>query len=75
MTPNFIKPIPKYILTKIQKLDRKLWPEQKGLRMYSYLTSIRKELVKITVAIRNLYKKWYCKQVAAHGVRSNKCYV
>jgi hypothetical protein len=43
--------------------------------MYSYLTKIKKELVKITVAVRNRNKVWHCKQVAIHGVKSDKCWV
>jgi hypothetical protein len=51
-------------------------PEQKGAcRFYSYLTKIKSELVKVTVAAKSYYKQWHCKQVAAHGVKSNKCYV
>jgi hypothetical protein len=74
--PEFIRPVPKYILTKIRRLDMHLCPEQKGpSRMYSYLTKIQKELVKITVAVKNRKKKRYCKQVAAHGVNSELCWV
>lgn len=76
MLTNFsIRPIPKYMLVKIQKLDRKLSPEQKGIRMYSYLTTLKKQLVKVTVAVKNYKKKWYCKQVAVHGTKMNKCYI
>ena len=47
-----------------------------GLRFYSYLTTIQKELVKITVAIRNKNKKIrLIKQVAIHGVYSDECLV
>ncbi len=71
-----IKPIPKYIEKRIRTLDRKNCPEQKGLRFYSYLTTIKKELVKITVAMRNKGKKvQLMKQVAVHGVYSDKCLV
>jgi len=76
MNPECIKPIPKYIVTKIQRQDRRAWPEQKGqTRFYSYLTKIQKELVKITVAVKNHKERWYCKQVAVHGVKSDKCLV
>ena len=76
MKHELIKPIPQYILTKIRRLDKKRCPEQKGpIRMYSYLTKIRGELVEITVAVRNHRKQWYAKQVAAHGVKSDKCCV
>jgi len=71
-----IKPIPKHIEKRIRALDKKNCPEQKGLRFYSYLTTIKKELVKITVAMRNKGKKvQLMKQVAVHGVYSNECLV
>lgn len=71
-----IKPIPKYIEKKIRLLDKKNCTEQKGLRFYAYLTKIDKELVKITVALRNKTKKVVLlKQVAVHGVSSQDCYV
>ena len=76
MKSENIKPIPKYILAKIQRLDNTRYPEQKGAhRMYSYLTKIKGELVKITVAVKNHKKNRYFKQVAAHGVKSDKCLV
>ena len=72
MKPEKIKPIPKYIQKLIYKEDLKRHPDQKGyLRFYAYLTRNDGELVKITVAVRNRYKKWHCKQVAVHGVDSN----
>lgn len=71
-----IKPIPKYIEKKIRTLDKANCKEQKGLRFYAYLTTLDKELVKITVAIRNKTKKVaLLKQVAVHGVSSEYCYV
>lgn len=76
MDAKYIKPIPKYIEKKIRALDKKSCPQQKGLRFYAYLTTIRKELVKITVAMRNKGKKTQLiKQVAVHGVFSEKCLV
>ena len=73
---KYIKPIPKYIEKKIRALDLKVCPDQKGLRFYAYLTTIRKELVKITVAMRNKGKKvQLIKQVAVHGVYSDNCLV
>ena len=71
-----LKPVPKYILARIQKEDKR-WAEQlKGhTRFYSYLTVIEKELCKVTVAVRTRYKNWYCKQVAVHGIHSEQCYV
>ena len=75
ITNKNVRPIPKYILTKIRKHDLRLYPTQKGLRLNSYLTTLSKELVKVTVAIKNYKGKWYCKQVAVHGVVSDKCLV
>ena len=71
-----IKPIPKYILEKIQKADKKANPNPNGVtRYYSYITKNDGELVKITVAVRHCRTKWYCKQVAVHGVNSTDCFV
>lgn len=76
MTEKDIKPIPKYIEKKIYKLDNERVPEQRGLRFYAYLTTIKKELVKITVAVRNKgKKKRLMKQVAVHGAYSENCLV
>lgn len=76
MDAKYIKPIPKYIERKIRAHDKKSCPEQKGLRFYAYLTTIQKELVKITVAMRNKGKNTkLMKQVAVHGVYSDKCLV
>lgn len=71
-----IKPIPKYILEKIKKEDRKRNPTPNGSkRFYSYFALWHKELVKVTVAVRHKYSKWFCKQVAIHGIDSNYCLV
>lgn len=72
-----IKPIPKYIKNKIYKLDLKRYPKQDGVvRFYSYLTKNDGELVKVTVAVKTRYKThWYCKQVAVHGIDSERCFV
>lgn len=76
MNANMIRPIPKRIEKRIRELDKKFCPEQKRLRFYSYLTTIQKELVKITVAMRNNGKQTaLIKQVAIHGVYSDKCLV
>ena len=76
MTYEKIKPIPKYIKKMIEKKDKASYPEQDGMtRFYSYLTKNDGELVKVTVAVKCRYKKWYCKQVAVHGLRSEKCFV
>jgi hypothetical protein len=76
MKPEKIKPIPKYILEKIKKADKETHPKPTGfLRFYSYFTKNSGELVKMTVAVKHRYKKWYCKQVAMHGLHSDKCWV
>lgn len=76
MNANDIKSIPKYIEKRIRELDKTRCPEQKGLRFYAYLTTIKKELVKITVAMRNKSKsEQLIKQVAVHGVNSDICLV
>ena len=70
------KPIPKYILNKIQKIDLKEYPYQDGkTRFYAYLTKYGKELLLYYVAVKNKYKKWYCKQVVIHALHSDKCFV
>ena len=75
MNPNYIKPIPERIEKRILSYDAQ-HNDHRGLRFYSYLTTIRKELVKITVAVRNKNKKTrLIKQVAIHGVYSDKCLV
>ena len=71
-----IRPIPKYILNQIRKADNKNYPTPDGhVRCYAYLTTWKNELVKVTVAVKHHYKKWYCKQVAVHGLNSEKCFV
>jgi len=71
-----IKPVPKYIEKRIKIKDIKLYPNGSGnTRFYAYLTKNDKELVKVTVAVRNRYKKWYCKQVAVHGIHSEICFI
>ena len=75
MTTNNIKPIPKYIEKLIRRTDKINYPKADGhTRYYAYFTKNKGELVKITVAVKNRYKKWYCKQVAVHGVHSNVCF-
>lgn len=71
-----IKPIPKYMVALIKKNDLADYPEQDGnVRFYAYLTQNDGELVKMTVAVKTRYKKWYCKQCAMHGVHSDRCYL
>ena len=68
-----IKPVPKYLEKAILKLDKKMCKEQDGrTRFYSYLTKNDGELCKVSDAVRNKRKKWYCKQVAVHGIHSNR---
>lgn len=76
MTEKDIRPIPKYILKLIQKIDKLNYPMPDGhVRFYSYLTSKKGELIKVTVAVKHRYKNWYYKQVAIHGLHSENCYV
>ena len=71
-----IRRIPKYMVDKIKAYDTSVYPEQNGyVRFYAYMAKNCGELVKITVAVKNYYKKWYCKQVAVHGIHSHKCFV
>lgn len=69
-----IKPIPKYIEKKIKAIDR-TYPVRGRTRFYAYLTKNDGELVKVTVAVKEKKNKWCCKQVAVHGVHSDKCFV
>ena len=76
MTEKDIKPIPKYIVQKIRRKDKKSYPLPYGYtRFYAYLTKIRGELTKVTVAVKHHKGEWYCKQVAWHGIHSEKCFV
>lgn len=71
-----IKPIPKYIREKIHQYDKKFYYGTYARNhFYSYLTKNDGELVKVTVAVKVKKSVWYCKQVAVHGVHSDKCFV
>lgn len=71
-----IKPIPKYILEKIKKLDESRNIKPCGqLRFYSYLAKNDGDLCRITVAVKVYKKVWYCKQVAVHGLHSDIAFV
>ena len=71
-----IRPIPKYIIERIKKLDDKSNFDAPGAtRYYSYLTKNDSELVKVTVAVRYYHKNWLYKQVAVHGIHSEDCFV
>ncbi len=70
-----IKPIPKYIQKQIKHYDDMLKPEHVGrTRFYAYFTKNDGELVKVTVAVREYKKQWYCKPVVVHGVHSDRCF-
>lgn len=72
-----IKPIPKYILKMILDKDKNSYDYQiNSKRFYAYLTKIKGELVKITVAVKNKKNKskdYVYKQVAVHGVNWDCC--
>lgn len=71
-----IKPVPKYILEKIKALDKQTKHTPAGVkRFYSYLTKNDGELVKVTVCVKQHYKKWIYKQVAVHGIHSDECFI
>ena len=73
---NYIKPIPKTIIAAIKREDKKHYKTPCGnSRCYSYLATWHKELVKVTVAVKHYKEKWYCKQVAVHGLRSENALV
>ena len=73
---NYIKPIPKKIVSAIKRVDKAHYKTPCGnTRCYSYLATWKKELVKITVAVKHHKEQWYCKQVAVHGLRSTNALV
>lgn len=58
MTEKDIRPIPKYMEKLINKKDKEFYPNYYGqTRYYVYLTKYRKELVKVTVAVKSRGKK------------------
>ena len=74
ITKEMIKPIQKYMVATIKREDKKRYKTPCGnTRFYSYLTTWKKELVKITVAVRHYRKQWVYKQIAIHGLRSDNC--
>ncbi len=76
ITEKDIKDIPKYMIERIKQKDKHDFPYGDSTRrFYSYLTKFNGELAKITVAVRNRYGKWYCKQVAVHGIHNDKCFI
>ena len=71
-----IKPVPQKIVSAIRRLDKKEYPKQdQHVRFYAYMAKNDKELVKITVAVKNYQKQWFYKQVIVHGVHSDKCFL
>lgn len=72
MNSKDIKPIPNYIAKIIKKQDER---NNGYVNFYAYFAKIKGELVKITVACKHYKKQWFCKQVAVHGVHSDKCLV
>lgn len=73
---NYIKPIPKSIVSIIKREDRKRHRYPCGnTRFYSYLATWHKELVKVIVAVRHYRNKWVYKQVAVHGLNAENCLV
>ena len=72
---KYIRPIPQYIANRIRRLDDNPIDPYGNIRFYAYLTTIKGELVKITVACKNYRKQWFCKQVAVHGIHSAICFV
>lgn len=71
-----IRPIPQYIEERIKTMDKETYPAQDGnVRFYSYLAKNDGELTRVTVAVKNRYKKWHCKQVIVHGVHSKNAFI
>lgn len=70
-----IKPIPKYILERIRKLDSEVHLQDGHTRYYSYLSKNEGELCKVTVAVKCHKGNWYCKQCIVHGVHSERGFV
>lgn len=69
--------MPKYIAESIRKQDNKENPKPNThVRFFSYLSLWkRKELIKVTVAVKHYRKKLYMKIVAVHGVHASQCFV
>ncbi len=74
MNVKYLRPIPNYIAKKIRKIDEQTFQDGNS-RFYAYFAKMKDELVKITVACKSYKSQWFCKQVAIHGVHSEKCYV
>lgn len=64
------------MLKLIENADKEERETHNGYtRFYAYLTKYGGELVKVTVACKNRGSKWFCKQVAVHGIHSEYCLV
>lgn len=71
-----IKPIPKYILERIKKIDKQVFVGAKGCtRYYSYLTKNDKELVQVYVGVKYKGNEFYYKQCIVHGIHSKEAFV
>ncbi len=71
-----IKPIPKYMVERIKRLDKKTHPDQDGhTRYYAYLAKNEGELCKVFVAVKCHKGTWYCKQCIVHGIHTDFCFV
>ena len=75
-TINQIRKIPKDILNKIKAQDELIIQKPNGnTRFYKYFALYNGELAEVIVAVRNYYKKWFCKQVVVHGIHNKKVYL
>ncbi len=71
-----IRPTPKYILKKIEKLDNSYNHTTAGrVPFYKYFTKFYNRLALVTVACKHYRKKFYCKQAAIYFVHSKYCFV
>lgn len=76
MTTKDIKPIPKYIEKIIERQDKVHFKKPSGhTRFYAYISRFKKEIIKITVAVKQYKGKRYYKQVAIHGLDAQYCFV
>lgn len=61
------------MLKQIKAMDEFYENKPSGnTRFYKYYTTFNKELAEVVVAVRNHYKKWYCKQVVIHGIHNKE---
>lgn len=73
LTEKDIRPVPKYILKKIEREDAHRFPfPEKQVRFYAYLAIWKKELVKVTVAVRHAQRAPPVREgtaITVHGKR------